>query len=195
MLHKHMLDKKIKILIVDDDDATRGLYAEVFKKNNFEVLEAVDGADGLDKAATNQPDIVFTGIIMPRMDGFALFEALKKNAATGGIPVVISSHMGREEDRQKALGMGAKDFITRDFNTPNDVVERIMAIFKISEYKIKFNPNDPDAVQLAKEMHFNEKFQCSVCGGEAVLALKIKDISAHEFSARFICSKCGKSQD
>lgn len=186
--------KKIKILIVDDEDIIRGMYAEVFKKSGFEVTEAVDGVDGLDKATKNIPDIIFTGIIMPRMDGFALFEALKKNVATSSIPVVISSHMGREEDKKKAEELGIKDFIARDLNTPNQTVERIMAVLNIIEYKLKFQINELDALKLAQDMHFNEKFQCLDCGGEAIIALKLKDAQAQEFSAKIICSKCGKKQ-
>jgi len=188
-------DKKIRILIVDDDDATRSLYTEVFKKHGFDVTEAVDGVEGLDMATKNVPDIVFTGIIMPRMDGFALMEALKKNMATSSIPVAISSHMGREEDQRKAKELGAGDFISRDMNTPNEVVERIKAVLNLTEYKIKFYTGELDAVKLASDLHFNENFLCVACGTEAILSLKLKDVASHEFSAKFICPKCGEEQE
>jgi len=188
-------ENKIKILIVDDDDPIRNLYAEVFKRNGFEVTEAVDGVDALDKATKNPFDVIFTGIIMPRMDGFALFEALKKNIATSGIPVAISSHMGREEDQKKAYELGAKDFITRDMNTPNEAVERIKAILKLEEYKIKFYVDELDAVKLQQDMHFIANFQCAACGGEAILSLRLKNVKGHEFTAKFICAKCGKEQE
>lgn len=189
------MNEPIKILIVDDDDTIRSLYAEVFRRNGFEVTEAVDGVDGLDKATKNVPDIIFTGIVMPRMDGFGLIEALRKNAVTSGIPFAISSHMGREEDQKKAQELGAKDFITRDMVTPNEAVERIKAILELAEYKIKFYPDQLDAAKLARDMHFNEKFRCTNCEGETVLALKAKDIKDHEFSAKFVCSRCGKEQE
>jgi CheY-like chemotaxis protein len=188
-------EQKIKILIVDDDDTTRGIYAEVFKKHGFEVTEAVDGVDGLDKATKNIPNIVFTGIIMPRMDGFALMEALRKNMATSNIPVAISSHMGREEDQKRAKELGANDFIPRDMNTPNEVVERIKAILNLAEYKIKFYTNELDALKLAQDMHFNDKFMCTSCDSQAILYLRLKNLSSHEFVARFVCPKCGKEQE
>src|SRR5665647_2104757 len=106
-----MENKKLKILIIDDDTETRNMYVEVFKKNDFEVEEAVDGMDGLEKTLKNIPDIVFSGIVMPRMDGFDLINSLKKNPATSQVPVVISSHLGKAEDEEKARGLGAKDFI------------------------------------------------------------------------------------
>lgn len=190
-----MPDKKIKILIIDDDEAMRTMYAEVFRKHDFEVEEAVDGVEGLDRATKNVPDVIFTGIIMPRMDGFALMDALKKNVATSNVPVVISSHMGREEDKNKAQKMGAKDFITRDFVTPNEAAERIMAIFKVEKYRLKFSPGELDAAKLAKDMHFRNNFQCANCGGQLVLAIKLKDVQAKEYSAKFICLQCDQAQN
>ena len=186
---------KLKILIVDDDESTRTVYAEVFKKHDFEVEEAVDGVDGLDKATKNIPDVIFTGIIMLRMDGFALIEALKKNVATSRVPVVISSHMGREEDRSRAKEMGAKDFITRDLVTPNQAVERVLAIFTSEEYKLKFSPDELDALKLAKDMSFRENFQCPNCGGQLVLAVKMKNAQTKEYSAKFICPQCNQAQN
>jgi len=88
---------KTKILIVDDDVMTREMYVNVFKQSGYEVFEAGDGVDGLDVASRELPDVIFTGIIMPRMSGFELMEALRKAVATSKIPVVISSHIGREE--------------------------------------------------------------------------------------------------
>jgi len=190
-----MNEKKLKILIVDDDESTRTIYAEVFKKHDFEVEEAADGVEGLDRATKNIPDIIFTGIIMPRMDGFALIEALKKNVATSQVPVVISSHMGREEDKNRAKEAGAKDFITRDFVTPNQAVERILAIFTAEEYKLKFSSNELDAPKLAKDMNFKENFQCPNCGGQLVLAVKIENVQTKEFSAKFICPQCNQAQN
>lgn len=186
---------KLKILIVDDDESTRTMYAEVFKEHDFEVEEAVDGVNGLDMATKNIPDVIFTGIIMPRMDGFALIEALKKNVATSQVPVVVSSHMGREEDKRKAFSLGAKDFITRDFVTPNQAAERITAIFTAEEYRLKVFPNELDALKLAKDMNFREDFQCANCGGQLVLIVKMKDAKTKEYSAKFICPQCNQTQN
>jgi len=189
------MDKPTKILIVDDDDLVRGMYVNVFKRNGFEVEEAIDGVEGLDKTTKSMPDVIFTGIIMPRMDGFAMVEALKKNIATSSIPVIISSHMGREDDRKRATELGVADFITRDMCTPNEAVERVKTALHMVEYRLKFNFNELDAIKLAQDMHFNEKMQCNSCLGDAVLSLHLRDAQSHEFSAKFVCSKCGKEQD
>jgi DNA-binding response OmpR family regulator len=184
----------LKILLVDDDEPIRNMYAEIFKKEGFEVSEAINGVDGLEQATKSIPDIVFTGIVMPTMDGFQLMEALKKNVATSNIPVVISSHLGREEDKRKAQELGAKEFLIRGFYPPHEIVEKIRAIFKLAEYKLKLNPTELDAKKLIKDMHFKENFKCSECGGELILSIKLINSNSHEFAAKFVCPGCGVAQ-
>ena len=190
-----MEDKKLKILLVDDDEETRSIYAEFFKNDGFEVMEAFDGVEGLDKATKETPDVIFTGIIMPRMDGFSMMEALKKNVTTSNIPVVVSSHMGREEDQKKAYELGAKDFIVRNYNTPKQAVERVKVIF-LSEYNLKINPTEMDAPKLAKDLHLTSNgLLCPACGGEMMVKLKISGARDHTFSAKLVCSRCKKAYD
>ncbi|MFC1756322.1 PleD family two-component system response regulator [Patescibacteria group bacterium] len=182
---------KSKILIVDDDTQTREIYADVFKNKGFEVHEASDGLEGLDIASSKTPDIIFTGIIMPRMDGFALMESLKKNVATSNIPVVISSHMGREVDQQKAIKMGAKAFIVRDMTPPNDVVEKIMAILGgVQEYRIEFNHETPDAQKLMQYLNLNKSYQCPKCGKDYILRLELANDKDSTFQVEAICPEC-----
>ena len=188
-----MEGKKFKILIVDDDEAIRSTYVDVFKMEGFEVTEAVDGVEGLDMATKAAPDIIFTGIMMPRMDGFGLIEALKKNVSTSNVPVVVSSHMGREEDQKKSQELGAKDFITRDMTTPIEVVGRIKNALNLNGYKIKINPTELDAPKMAKDMQWNDKYQCKWCGADMCLSLKIIDAKNKKFDALMVCSQCGKS--
>ncbi|HEX8974501.1 MAG TPA: response regulator [Patescibacteria group bacterium] len=188
-----MSEKKLKILLVDDDAVLRKMYAEIFETANFDVVEAGDGIEGLDMATKELPDVIFTGIVMPRMDGFAMMETLKKTVMTASIPVVISSHMGREEDQQKANTLGAKDFIVRDVTRPVEVVERISSLFTKpgGEYKLAFSPYEQDAQKLAKDLNFQASFLCLECSEKLALKLKLKDPQARVFEAQFICPKCG----
>ncbi len=187
-----MGDKKTKSLIVDDDDSIREMYAEVFSGAGFEVMEAIDGLDGLDKATKDLPDVVFSGIIMPRMDGFSLMEALKKNVVTGNIPVIISSHMGREEDQKKARELGAKDFIITGYYTPREIVNRVKDLFAENEYQLRIYPDVLDAKKMVEEMGMGAELKCKYCGADLVLAIKPTDIKNHVFSSKFICSQCKK---
>lgn len=188
------MDKKIKILLVEDDVNLRETYSEILKLHNFDVVEANDGIEGLDLATKEIPDVIFTGIIMPRMDGFSMMEELKKNVATANIPVIMSSHMGREEDRQKAEALGAKDFILRNMTTPNEIVRRIQAIFESSGiYRVMIDPYSLDAQRLAKEIKLNPGSKCPSCGERIALELKPADQKEKTYQARFICPSCGWS--
>ncbi|KKP95103.1 MAG: Transcriptional regulator [Candidatus Moranbacteria bacterium GW2011_GWE1_36_7] len=188
-----MENKKRKILIVDDDIELQEMYAEILQNANFEVILANDGIEGLDKATKEMPDVIFTGIVMPRMDGFSMIESLKKIVMTSAIPVVISSHMGREEDKARANELGVKDFIIRGITRPVEVIERINALFTEigSEYKLEFNPTALDAQRLAKEFNFQSNFKCLECGESLVLDLRLINTQNRAMEAKFVCSHCG----
>jgi PleD family two-component response regulator len=187
-----MSENKLKILLADDDENIRTMYAEIFAKEGFEVEEAVDGLEGLEKATKNTPDIIFTGIIMPRMDGFALIESLKKNVATANIPIFMSSHMGRKEDQDKAREAGVKEFFVVGMIPPRQVVARVRAILKGgSRYLLKFDPKSLDAGKLSSDLNLSDKnFFCPKCGSDMSISLEIIDIPKQEFKAKFVCPSC-----
>lgn len=182
-------DRK-RILIVDDDDMIRGIYAEVLRDNGFEVEEAQDGLEGLEKAREIIPDAVFTGIIMPKMEGFDLMEALKKNVATSQIPVFISSHLGREEDKKRAQELGAKDFFVKDFDTPNEVVAKIKDFFENGHLDIRIDFKELDGEKLVQQLSGGQGMTCPNCRKERVARIKLIDAKAGKFEGRFICPDC-----
>lgn len=121
---------KHKILIVDDDDFLRGIYVEVFRNAGFDVTGAKDGAQGLDLANKDEPEIIFTGIMMPHMTGWQLIEKIRKQETTRHIPVIISSHLGRQEDREHSEQLGAKAFVVKGKISPKDVVNLVLEILE-----------------------------------------------------------------
>jgi len=180
-------DKGYKVLVVDDDEDTRSLIVEILKAADFEVWEATDGLDGLEKIGQVFPDIVLSGIIMPRMDGFTLVESLKKNTATASIPVIFLSHMGREEDRRRAEQLGVDDFFVTTLTPPGGIVGRINSIISHSEYFITPNPYELDAQKLAQDLNLNRDFLCSEGGEKLAIRLKLKDPSSRRFEAEIVC--------
>lgn len=186
-------DIKRRILIVDDDDFTREMYADVFRTSGYEVHEARDGVEGLDYATNEHPDVIFTGIVMPRMDGFSLMEALSKNTQTTSIPVVISSHLGREEDRKRAEKLGAKEFVVRDTTSPREVVEIVSMLFSEGgEFVLEFDPYALDAQRMAQQLRINSHFQCMECGEKILIKVRLTSKKSHTwFQAKFVCPKCG----
>jgi len=138
---------KSKILIIDDDDFVRGTYVTIFDQAGFEVVEARDGQEALEKIEKEipLPNIIFTGILMPRLGGLELLGQLKNIDCFKNIPVVVISHRGQEEDRKKALSLGARDFIVSGFISPAEVVERVNKILaKKKTYILMIDKNSPD---------------------------------------------------
>lgn len=180
---------KKTILIVDDDESVRRIYREVFTKEGFSVLSASDGLEGLDVAIRENPDLIFTGIIMPRMDGFEMIRNLKRNVKTAQIPILMFSHLGREEDKRRAQDLGVQDFVVRSLTTPHQVAERVkMLLGAVKEYFLEFNATAQDAAKLAREMDFPPYFECSK-GGKMILKLVPFGMEGEKkvFRATFIC--------
>jgi CheY-like chemotaxis protein len=115
---------KKKILVVDDDLVQRDLYTELFEGKKFEVMTANDGLAGLELALKAKPDLVFSGIIMPRMDGFEMVRNLRANIATAEIPVMMFSHLGREEDKEKAGKFSNVTFLVKGYDSPADILKK-----------------------------------------------------------------------
>lgn len=114
-----------KILVVDDDMDQRDIYEQLFKQSGFEVSIADNGLQAYDMALANPPDLVFTGVIMPKLDGFQLIEQLRKNAMTSRAPVIMFSHLGREEDKMKAMVYENVAFMIKGFDSPKTILEKV----------------------------------------------------------------------
>jgi CheY-like chemotaxis protein len=114
-----------KLLVVDDDLTQRDFYVEFFRQKGYEVTPANDGLEGLDIALQLKPDLVFTGIIMPRMDGFEFIHNLRNNAITAQTPVIMFSHLGREEDREKAKKLANVIFMVKGMDGPKVILEHV----------------------------------------------------------------------
>ncbi|AJE03675.1 response regulator [Geobacter pickeringii] len=107
-----MPDKRI--LIVDDSPTMRQLIAFAVKRlPGVEILEASDGVDALKKLAGERFDLIFTDINMPVMDGLKLVSLVRSDPAMKATPIAIISTEGAAEDRERALALGANDYITK----------------------------------------------------------------------------------
>ncbi len=104
------------ILIIEDSRFTRSSIAKVLKNNQHEVLEAENGAIGLDMAIQHKPDFIITDLLMPEMDGFELLENLRTKGIA--IPVIVMSADIQETTRRRVLELGAKTLLHKPFQGP-----------------------------------------------------------------------------
>lgn len=151
--------KTYNILIIEDDKDIREVYMERFQQQeNFIVDTAVDGLDGFNKAQSKSYDLVFSGIQMPKMTGFEVFEKLSLIPEYKQVPVVLFSHLGRTEDVEKAKKMGVKYFIIRGQNTPNDIVSKIRDILhsKDKSYSLILKKDSPDYLSFIESFFSRE---------------------------------------
>lgn len=183
-----------KILIVDDNKQERERNRGVFGDRGFDVIEAEDGSQGLSAALEKKPDIILTGIVMPKMDGFDMISQLKKNVNTADIPIMIYSHMGRKEDQLKAQGMGIKDFITAGFVTPKEMIR--LALFRIEgergvkKYFLAVDETAADIAKLTKDLGLPPYLECEKHPGEKMmLSVAPNPEQSGEFKAKFVCPK------
>ncbi|RCW47746.1 MULTISPECIES: response regulator [unclassified Halanaerobium] len=105
-----------KILLVDDEKNIRLVVGKSLEKAGYDVIYAVDGVDAVEKANEANPDLVLLDLRLPKMNGFLVLEALKSDAATEEIPVVIVSALSEEDDIQKTISLGAEDFLVKPIN-------------------------------------------------------------------------------
>lgn len=97
-----------RVLLVEDDKFLRRACEASLRQRGFEVLAATEGEEGLRMARTPPfPDVVLLDLLMPVMSGIEVLRALKGDPVTAGIPVLILSNSSREEDRRRALEVGA----------------------------------------------------------------------------------------
>jgi len=105
-----------KVLICDDEPYIRESVSYVARGEGYDVLTAEDGEEGLRLAREERPDLVFLDLMMPRLNGFQVCQALKGDTATQGIHVIILTARGQEIDRSKGKEVGAQEYLTKPFS-------------------------------------------------------------------------------
>ncbi|MDB4964420.1 MAG: Chemotaxis regulator - transmits chemoreceptor signals to flagelllar motor component CheY [Myxococcales bacterium] len=119
-------------LVVEDSPTMRQLIVFALRRiRGLEVLEADDGVDALRKMAAAKLDIILTDINMPIMDGLKLVKRVRSDEALKGIPIIIITTEGAEEDRQRALALGANAYITKPIQAPQ-VIAKVKELLKIT---------------------------------------------------------------
>ena len=117
-----------KILLVDDEADILEFLKYNLEQENFEVLVSTDGRDALKKISHN-PDVIVLDIMMPEMDGFGLYEQIKKNEKYRDIPIIFLTAKSGETDEIKGLDLGASDYIQKPIS-PKKLIARIKSNFR-----------------------------------------------------------------
>jgi DNA-binding response OmpR family regulator len=119
-----------KILIVEDDRFLRELIARKLRNEGYDVIEAVDGEEGLKRIKEEKPDLILLDLILPGIDGFEVLAKAKEDPDTAQIPVIILSNLGQREEIERGLKLGAIDYLIKAHFTPGEIIEKIKNILR-----------------------------------------------------------------
>ena len=119
-----------KILIIEDDDFLRSLAVTKLEKEGFSVAMAADGKQGLDSVHADAPHLIILDLMLPIMSGFDVLKALKADATTRDIKVIIFSNLGEDSDIKTCLDLGANDYMVKAQFTLDELVEKIKGLLK-----------------------------------------------------------------
>lgn len=150
-----------KVLVVEDDAPIRRGLVDSLRFAGYEVLEAADGAQGLDLALRTQPELVLLDVALPELDGFEVLQRVR--SARPGLPVIMLTARGSEEDRVRGLRQGADDYVVKPFST-SELLARVEAVLRRSAER----PQSVSALVVAgRELDF-ERREASLPSGAKV---------------------------
>jgi DNA-binding response OmpR family regulator len=119
--------RKTRILIVEDEPAMVAGLCDNFEYEGYEVISAADGAEGLDRALADNPDLVVLDVMMPRMSGLDVCKQLK--AQRPSLPIIMLTARGQEIDKVVGLELGADDYVTKPFSI-RELMARVKAVLR-----------------------------------------------------------------
>ena len=118
-------DQPRRILLVEDDRFLRKAAETTLKQQGYTVITAADGEEALRVARSAPPDLILLDVIMPKLNGFQVLDALKKDPTTAHIPVIILSNLGQDRDVQQAMEAGATAYFIKADLSLQALVQRV----------------------------------------------------------------------
>ena len=122
-----------KILIVDDEPQIRALLEQTledFEDNDVEIFTAKDGQEGLEIIKDEHPNLVFLDVMMPKMNGFDVCQAVKHELNLQDVYIIMLTAKGQEFDKKKGLESGADTYMTKPFD-PDEIIEKASTVLGI----------------------------------------------------------------
>ncbi len=159
---------------------------------------AKNGEECFQALSEYKPDFILLDLMMPLMDGFQVLEKIRNNPETKDIPVIVLSNRSDKENIDRAISLGALDYLVKINSPPNVVIENIKEALEKKEgaavpsrYRIAIKESAYDAVRLTQDFKLPPLFRCPHCNGEITLEL-VPEYTHEEpwFIGRFVCPKC-----
>jgi len=116
-----------KLLLVEDDSFILDIYDMKLSEAGYDVTLANNGREAVKQLEENQfiPDLILLDIVMPYMDGFDVLKVLKENDTWKDVPVIMLTNLSQKDDIERAVEMGANDYLIKSHFTPSEVLTKI----------------------------------------------------------------------
>ena len=159
--------KRARILIVEDEPAMVAGLRDNFEYEGYEVISAGDGVEGLDRALSENPDLVVLDVMMPRMSGLDVCKQLKVKQPA--LPIIMLTARGQEIDKVVGLELGADDYVTKPFSI-RELMARVKAVLR------RAAPQPPSDIYKFSDVEVN------IRSNEVLRAGSRVELSAKEFA-------------
>ena len=113
------------ILLVEDEPTLQKTLSLALAQEGYDVKSALDGEIGLRLAKETKPDIILLDLILPKMDGFEVLDELKKDEALKDVPVIVLTNLESTPDIERALALGATNYLVKTNYDLKDVIEKV----------------------------------------------------------------------
>jgi Response regulators consisting of a CheY-like receiver domain and a winged-helix DNA-binding domain len=119
----------IKVLVIEDNEMNRYLISFILKGEGFDVIEAVTGEEGVEKAVSESPDMILMDIQLPGIDGYEATRRIRASPAKDTIPIVALTSYAMAGDRERALDAGCTGYVEKPIN-PDTIIDELKKYMK-----------------------------------------------------------------
>jgi adenylate cyclase len=161
-----------RVLVVDDTPANVRVLSKILEAAGYSVDTAAGGREALAKVAAQMPQIVLLDVMMPDLNGYDVCRALRADAATAMLPIVLVTALDDAEERVKGIEAGADDFLTKPIRQP-ELMARVRSLLRIKAY------HDTIVQQKAELAEWNARLEARVAEG-------VREVERHASLKRFL---------
>lgn len=191
-----------RILVVEDTELLRRMYRDRLIQDGYEVSDAPDGLAALALLRDEQFDLILLDLIMPRMGGIQVLEAVKQDPRTQSTPIIVLTNLGEEDTIERAVSLGAVDYLIKNETRPADVSEKVALVLQAygvgeraeaDQFLVYPQAGVGDIDRLVEHAALKRRLWCPACENELALEMVPDAKRVGWYSARFICPSCGKA--
>lgn len=187
------------VVVVEDTQLLRQMYADRLTQDGYRVLVAADGLEALSLIRGEVPDLILLDLIMPVMSGLEVLERIQIDPRLSEVPVLVLSNLGQDEDIRRCMELGACDYMIKNDARPADIAAKIKKILAATAekslapvYKLQIRDREADADRFIADAALTRRLWCPAC--EVELALELTPIpgSPGHYDAHLLCGSCGR---